>query len=1201
MVDINQIHNWANEAVEMAKHTGLVLDCTRGSIGALERTLDSLRQKDRDDSATWDLACRFGAYLGEVMLKDFKEFGYSWDEDYDGEPCLITTKPQNGASLNKILPITKCNKYLLSGQSESVATLYATCISMLKGGDMAENLTSLGIDASQSSGIEPTYLLNGRFNANAAAWLLYGDYVFFQQNEIIWDGTAHAMRGMQVNAAKVNEIPTLVSNISVLQGMLEFLTELEKDEGLRVPLYMIHPGVRDAIRNEDLTGITLFNLMAQAQALIVKEPEPDHYAVMCDSRLPMGIPAFYQLVARMIWDMRAYNERTGAFEVVFANARNFDADVVLGEVDRMVPGAVSNAVWKVQVSELPQVELPSAEEAEAFAREASRVFASGFDDPMDIQADEQLFETALNQLAKEFPIIQDIEGTGYMDRIAHIEHVQAGDPLVLAADWENQWFDPVCIEVFNAKGETLGNLSNRFSITLSGHRELACLLPHITATVETVTPKSKRRKNAKYALMDVRMELDPAVLGRDGNLIPEVMEEAKALLELPRGERVLLSKGDLVASQLKGNIDVSEAHDAADSHGGAFPAKGNGAMRADAPEKPSSTLEPTLKQEETREKRTIRESHFTSALSRIEKMLNEKVTPSFFIETSEMAAHALMADRQSACDSAISAWNDDLDNFIAIARESNSFNRIMCRYYGYFVDALQAQASFGCTPGEIQRMSNEVSEFSELVAEGFSCGNSYYDSIVNSRAPVTRPAEYAAIRRRWLAVKSEANRKLEVIAREEARKRAEAEAEARRKAAEEEQIRKQIADEFLQIPLLLKRIGDLAGKDGYCAATRICEGFEDIVTVSQVEKALDSVWHQGIVRKATTSEGALYAIAWSDDAWRKARDKENARLAEEHRLMDEANAKDFIRKNSERISGCESIEESLQKYIAKLRDDESAAMARLLEGKASLATLGDAVAAKSEEVKALEVELSNQGFFAFGKKRELRNAIAQAKASADKLMQEQMKAEERVVSLQEELDSIKRNLSKQNDQLIETRNTLAELKQSLDSGPGPLPVDIKGHIYSMMKLFACPVSALWCVENVAGVEDEGTALSALEGMARARAVTKYSNDTYALADPRAFKNNGGHDVGASQRDGSHRLVSEARLANERLAKKVYDCMPNNARGVTTRDVVGLVHEITTTQKAAAVMRVGVELGYFTKTVEENGVGAIAHFFKVPGK
>ncbi len=69
----------------------------------------------------------------------------------------------------------------------------------------------------------------------------------------------------------------------------------------------------------------------------------------------------------------------------------------------------------------------------------------------------------------------------------------------------------------------------------------------------------------------------------------------------------------------------------------------------------------------------------------------------------------------------------------------------------------------------------------------------------------------------------------------------------------------------------------------------------------------------------------------------------------------------------------------------------------------------------------------------------------------------------------------------------------------------------------------------------------------------------------------------------------------------RLAKKVYDLMPRSSKGVTTRDVVDLVPEILTTQKAAAVLRVGIELGFFTKTVEETHAGAIAYFFRVPRK
>ena len=69
-------------------------------------------------------------------------------------------------------------------------------------------------------------------------------------------------------------------------------------------------------------------------------------------------------------------------------------------------------------------------------------------------------------------------------------------------------------------------------------------------------------------------------------------------------------------------------------------------------------------------------------------------------------------------------------------------------------------------------------------------------------------------------------------------------------------------------------------------------------------------------------------------------------------------------------------------------------------------------------------------------------------------------------------------------------------------------------------------------------------------------------------------------------------VSKARLANEGLAKKVAELVADNHNtAVTTKDVVNLgIPEIATTQKAAAVLRVACELGYFEKVVDGKKVG-----------
>lgn len=59
-----------------------------------------------------------------------------------------------------------------------------------------------------------------------------------------------------------------------------------------------------------------------------------------------------------------------------------------------------------------------------------------------------------------------------------------------------------------------------------------------------------------------------------------------------------------------------------------------------------------------------------------------------------------------------------------------------------------------------------------------------------------------------------------------------------------------------------------------------------------------------------------------------------------------------------------------------------------------------------------------------------------------------------------------------------------------------------------------------------------------------------------------------------------KAVSKARKGNEALAQWVYD---HAGDVVTTKDVVAMGKpEITTTQKAAAVLRVACEMGLFTK-------------------
>ena len=62
-----------------------------------------------------------------------------------------------------------------------------------------------------------------------------------------------------------------------------------------------------------------------------------------------------------------------------------------------------------------------------------------------------------------------------------------------------------------------------------------------------------------------------------------------------------------------------------------------------------------------------------------------------------------------------------------------------------------------------------------------------------------------------------------------------------------------------------------------------------------------------------------------------------------------------------------------------------------------------------------------------------------------------------------------------------------------------------------------------------------------------------------------------------------KAVSKARIANENLAKRLWNACDG---AITTKEATeqGLA-EIMTTQKAAAVLKVGVELGLFEKVTE----------------
>lgn len=184
----------------------------------------------------------------------------------------------------------------------------------------------------------------------------------------------------------------------------------------------------------------------------------------------------------------------------------------------------------------------------------------------------------LLKVAWDFPFTISMR-TKDRKRIQCIEYVHVGDQVVLRSDWQNEQYKPVAIEVFNLDGDSLGYLADygaqsynteaarnffRRFIDFSGgdcdlisneyykvesayekaaNRCLASLLPYTRATVVSVTPLSERNRSARYALMDIHIELASEVCSAEKDeLKPDVLKSINRLKRTRQADRVTVSE-----------------------------------------------------------------------------------------------------------------------------------------------------------------------------------------------------------------------------------------------------------------------------------------------------------------------------------------------------------------------------------------------------------------------------------------------------------------------------------------------------------------------------------------------------------------------------------------------------------------------------------------------------------------------------------
>ena len=181
---------------------------------------------------------------------------------------------------------------------------------------------------------------NGKVNGIFAAQVLLGeDLFFFNDGEIAFDGEHHMLTGIQVNGAKIGDIPGLLENAQALaMGLADCMMTIEQNDKLMCPLADIDQELRYYINAENLTGITLMHLFAwhllkitegdvmgdAIESTINESVEKHDYTVIGDTRVLNGIPNSHEMIDELIHSLLRYNDDDRDISVNYIGMRNYD-------------------------------------------------------------------------------------------------------------------------------------------------------------------------------------------------------------------------------------------------------------------------------------------------------------------------------------------------------------------------------------------------------------------------------------------------------------------------------------------------------------------------------------------------------------------------------------------------------------------------------------------------------------------------------------------------------------------------------------------------------------------------------------------------------------------------------------------------------------------------------------------------------------
>ena len=162
----------------------------------------------------------------------------------------------------------------------------------------------------------------------ALSFWIGNDILFFGDNDLNYDGEHVEAQGMQLNSAKMDDLPPSADPFSTTVLMKFFIEELEKNEKLMRSSDQLSDELKEVLPFGVLTGTTLawlvqehqINILLDAAAAGVTDEEGNSADVFAVEYTPLaqnGIEDFDGLVKELIHTALKYNDKDKDFEIMY--------------------------------------------------------------------------------------------------------------------------------------------------------------------------------------------------------------------------------------------------------------------------------------------------------------------------------------------------------------------------------------------------------------------------------------------------------------------------------------------------------------------------------------------------------------------------------------------------------------------------------------------------------------------------------------------------------------------------------------------------------------------------------------------------------------------------------------------------------------------------------------------------------------------